>query len=293
MSRLTLAVAVAVVALGVTTAGLAAAGWHVTVQMTPSMLGVVPVGALVLLAPASWSALHAGELVGVRPGPGPAVVHWVARISPTSLRTHNALSTAPDAWVLHPGRHELVGRAVAVIPGLGWVVSSWPILTCLVVGLVLAVVARRWWRMAGGLGGIYMAGLLWMAGHHPLASVRVVGQVSGRHSATLVAVSTALAPMRVRLTGASARTVRVAPGGLIRLTGHVSHLPAHLGWVAATDLAAWWQALVWAGIAAPAAGGLTVLVVCLARDVRIRPGGRQAPPQSERAETTEEVACDR
>lgn len=275
MSRPTLAVAVAVVALGAATAGLAATGWHLTVQMTPSMLGVVPVGALVLLAPTGWSSLHRGELVGVRPAPSsPVVVHWVASVTPTSLRTHNALSTAPDAWLLHPGRHELVGRAVAVVPGLGWVVASWPILACLVVGLVLAVATRRWWRLAGGLAGIYAAGLLWMAGHHPLAAVREVGQVSGRHSATLVAVSESLAPMRVRLTGASARTLRVAPGGLIRLTGRVSHLPAHLGWVAATDLAAWWQALVWAGIAAPAAVGLTVLAVCVARDVRAGRAGR-------------------
>lgn len=257
------------VGIAAATATLAAAGWHVTVQTTPSMLGVVPVGAVVVLAPATWRSLHPGELVGVRPAPASSpVVHWVDRISPTLLRTHNALSTQPDAWLLHPGHRELVGRAVAVVPGLGWVAASWPILACLVVGLVLVVATRRWWRLAGGMAGLYAAGLLWMAGHHPLAAVRAVGQVASGHTATLVAVSTSLVPLRVRLTGATARSGRVEPGGLIRLVGHVAHLPAHLGWVGTAVLAWPWEALLWAGIAVPAVGGLAALAGCLVQDRR-------------------------
>lgn len=260
---------VGAVASAATAAGLAAAGWHFSVQTTPSMTATVPVGSLVLLAPTAWTSLHRGEIIGVRPGPGPMVVHRVYEVTATTLRTRNQLSTQPDAWVLHPGHGQLVGRELAVIPGLGWVVSSWPILACLALGVVLAVALRRWWKLAGGLAGLYGAGLLWMASFHPLASVRVVGQVSSRHTATLVAVSTAVAPMRVALTGAANRVSRfVRPGGLIRLVGHVNHLPAHLGWVGTTALPWPWEAALWAAVAAPAVAGLAVLAVCLVRDVR-------------------------
>ena len=148
------------------------------------------------------------------------------------------------------------------------------------VGQVLVVATRRWWRLAGGMAGLYCAGLLWMAAHHPLASVRVVGQVATGHSATLVAVSTSLAPMRVRLTGATARAIRVVPGGLIRLTGHVAHLPAHLGWVGTAVLAWPCELLLWCGIAAPAMAGLAVLGGYLVRDRRCAPADSIGEPGS-------------
>lgn len=264
----TIIVLVAVVAVGVALAW-SDTGWHLTVQSTPSMLSVIPIGSLVVLAPTSWRSLHRGEIVGVRPeAHATPVVHYVASVTSSTLRTHNLLSRVDDAWVLHPGRGELVGRAVLIIPGLGWALSWWPIPIVLVAGLLLGLRLGGWQRVVGFGAGVYVAGLAWLARFHPLSGLRDVGETTSHHLATLVAVSRGLAPQRVVLDGDPHRIVRVAPGGLLRAAVHVRHLPAIVPW-SATPVLSWpWEVALWTGIALPALVGLAAIVVAIVRSPR-------------------------
>lgn len=271
--RQVLLVATVIALVAVTGVGVALAwstsGWHLTVQSTPSMLSVIPIGALVVLAPTSWASLHKGEIVGVRPTPGAVpVVHYVASVTPTTLRTHNLLSRVDDAWVLHPHRGELVGRAVLIVPGLGWALSWWPIPVVLVAGLLLGLRLEGWRRVVGFGAGIYVAGLLWLARFHPLSGIRDVGETTSGHVATLVAVSRGLAPQRIVLDGTPHRIVRVAPGGLLRAAVRVRHLPAVVPWSATPVLSWGWEVALWGGIALPAVVGLVAIVVAIARSPR-------------------------
>ena len=130
--------------------GLLAAGlfwvgggrWFVT--QSPSMGTAAPVGTLILTQPAQVSDLVVGDVIAFHPPTDPAqtYTHRVVALFDGHATTRGDLNGAADPWQVTD--RDLIGRAVLVAPGWGWLARALPLLV-----LGFAVVwglARLWLR---------------------------------------------------------------------------------------------------------------------------------------------------
>jgi len=244
--------AVAVLCAGLVTALVGwLEGWRLAVQRSPSMARTIPVGSLVVRRPVRWSALRVGQPVTVLPrGQRVPVTHRICRLTASTLRTCNELARVPDAWIIHHG--QVLGRVVAVIPGLGTALTDVWVLLPLCIGLALALFARSVrWAVLSASWGVGLASVAWVCTAHPLAGLWPVAVAPGpgRHHASLVAVSTALVPESVRVGGVAHR-VPVDDGGVARLVVPASAHPALWHWVASPSWMGWLVAAVVAAVMA-------------------------------------------
>lgn len=107
------------------------------VVATPSMGTSAPVGALVITWPTPVDALHTGDIVSFHPPTSPTqtYTHRIIGITPLgAVTTRGDINGAADPWQLRGS--DLVGRAVAVLPGVGWIARGLPLL---LVGVVLVL----------------------------------------------------------------------------------------------------------------------------------------------------------
>lgn len=122
MARMTRTVMIAlgVVLLGaMAVAGAAEArGYGVYAVRTGSMTPSYPVGALVVDAPPTPTAVRTGSVLTFRVG-GALVTHRVVGTSAAGLTTKGDANPAPDAWTI-PATN-VVGRVVAGVPRAGYV----------------------------------------------------------------------------------------------------------------------------------------------------------------------------
>ena len=222
-------------------------GWRLTTVTTPSMSPAVPVGSLVITAPLGKPA-RVGELLVFRP-PGNihTYVHRVVAVGagPT-YRTKGDNDGRPDSWSV-PST-SVIGHSVLVIPALGWLVTSAPLLAvALVAAAVVGYLLPRWRRWAV-IDAICAAILLVSLRVHPFVRWQVI---TVTHSATRAAIqlfNTGLLPIAVRALPGSAATV--APGHSATLTGPLGHPITILG---ATHFTAWQWSAMTAVCALPAA----------------------------------------
>lgn len=126
-----LAVAVVgAVALAVAAGAFHHGGGRWFVVTSSSMGEAAPVGTLVLTEPTRASGpsadLRVGDVVTFRPPtvPGEVYTHRVASTGADGVRTSGDTTGAVDPWLL--GDDDLVGRAVALLPGVGWLVRGLP-----------------------------------------------------------------------------------------------------------------------------------------------------------------------
>lgn len=121
------------------------AGGHWFVVTTSSMGRAAPVGTLVLTettrASSAAADLRVGDVVSFRPSTSPDSVytHRIASIGPDGIRTSGDTTGSVDPWVLDAD--DLVGRAVALVPGVGWLLRALPSLALGALGVWL--VGRR------------------------------------------------------------------------------------------------------------------------------------------------------
>lgn len=142
-------------------------GFRSFVVRTASMGTTAPVGTLVVTTPVEAAAVRVDDVLTFLPpgGGGDATVtHRVVGAGPEGITTRGDASEATDPWLLHDV--DLVGRAVAVLPVVGWVVRAVPLLV---------------------LGGAAVWALTLLVPSHPHRSaLRVVG------GALVVAVTSAV-----------------------------------------------------------------------------------------------------
>ncbi|MDL5154408.1 LamG-like jellyroll fold domain-containing protein [Actinomycetospora termitidis] len=197
--------AVALLAALVVVAGLIGVGsWFATggrwqVVSTPSMGTAAPVGTLVLTRPAPSVAV--GDVVTYRPPVANhplTVTHRVVAVAPDgSFRTRGDINGAEDPWTARPS--DLVGVAVVVAPGLGWLLEALPLLVS--GGLLLWWVTRLWvprrWGVplrVLGFSGLIAAATTVLKPFVGVVTLATTSDAAGSH---ITLVSTGLLPIRV------------------------------------------------------------------------------------------------
>ncbi len=186
----------------------ASAAWYVTggraaIVATPSMGSAAPVGTVVLTRPAQ--DIRVGDVITYRP-PSPLVQHTTThRVVAVDARAPGGpvytargdINGADDPWAIRPG--DVVGRAVALGWGLGWLVRAAPAL--LVGGLLIGWVTRRWttpfWRVPFRVLGtslLIAAVTAWLRPFVGVVTLATTADAAGSH---ISLVSTGLLPLRV------------------------------------------------------------------------------------------------
>ncbi|MGC0368559.1 LamG-like jellyroll fold domain-containing protein [Microbacterium sp. SLBN-111] len=120
--RAALVVAIAVVFFALTVAAVfAVSGIRLFAIQTPSMGTTAPVGTLVVTAPAE--TYSTGDVLTFTVGDR-TVTHRVVDVGPDGLTTRGDLNGAPDGWTVAPA--QVIGRAVALVPGAGFLLTAAP-----------------------------------------------------------------------------------------------------------------------------------------------------------------------
>jgi signal peptidase I len=146
-SRRTVAALTALAAAAILAALVAAvfllSGSRLFIVTTPSMATAAPVGTLVDAQP--QSAYHVGDVITYTVD-GRVVTHRIHAETGGVITTKGDLNGSPDGWQLTAS--DVVGKAVALIPGAGWILRALPWLLagiCLTEVVILAGRARRDW----------------------------------------------------------------------------------------------------------------------------------------------------
>jgi signal peptidase I len=167
---------------------------------TPSMGTAAPVGTLVLTSPAHVSDLHDGDVIAFHPPTAPAetYTHRIVAIGPSGLiSTRGDINGAPDPWRL--AQKDVIGKATAILPGLGWLIRGLPIV---LLGIIVVLLATRRVRAphrkaAYRIGGVSLAISVAAFVLRPFTGA-VVEQTVIAHGRTIATVvSTGLFPIRV------------------------------------------------------------------------------------------------
>lgn len=172
--------------------------WYVV--RTPSMGSAAPVGTLVLTRPEPVSELRVGDVIAFHPPPERAATftHRVVAVTGGRVSTRGDLNGANDPWRLTG--HDIVGRAVVIAPGLGWLARALPLLAF--GWLLVGGLTRRWFRevwrgparLVGGALVVMVAALVL----HPFVGLVGLATTTDAGGLTQVsAVSTGLLPERV------------------------------------------------------------------------------------------------
>jgi signal peptidase I len=165
---------------------------------TPSMGTAAPVGALVITAPAP-ARLERGEIIAFIPPGNPHVyTHRVFAVAQDgAVRTKGDINGAPDPWAVP--RTAVLGRAITVLPGAGYVVRGLP---GLVAGGVLLwaatlLIRRRDQRAAARVIGLHLVATILVLWLHPFVRVVLIATESAATGVRASMVSTGLLPVRL------------------------------------------------------------------------------------------------
>jgi len=217
------AAALAVLAVVVGLA-VAAGAWHASggrwfVVDTPSMGRAAPVGTLVVTGPTTVAATAVGDVVSFRPALDPGVVytHRVAEVGAEGLRTSGDSTGAVDPWTVTDA--DLVGRAVVLAPGLGWLLRAVPPLALgglALWGLGTCVRDRARRASLRLLGGTVLVAAT-AAVQRPLVGAEVLSTTVVDGTPTSLVVGTGLAPVRVAVQATGGDVVDLVSGAVGRL----------------------------------------------------------------------------
>ncbi|TIC82505.1 hypothetical protein E8D34_16950 [Nocardioides sp. GY 10113] len=209
---------------------------------TPSMGQVAPVGSLIWLRPADFATLRKGDLITFRPpGSETTFSHNVERRYPDGTISTKGVLSPSDPWRLES--KDIVGRAVMVWKGAGWLALMAPML--LVGALVIGGVRRLLRPSARApmtllLGAALVA--LAVSWYDPLVGAQQLAFTPNADgSATGTFVGTGLLPVELAADGGD--TVRIGAGevGTVRaVSPSDSAARVHRLEVAIAPVFAWW-----------------------------------------------------
>jgi signal peptidase I len=233
-----LVTALLIAAAGAVVGGLLL-GWSVMVVQSPSMGTAAPIGTLVLVQRTDTTTLHRGDVISYRPPEGGTTyTHRIVRVVPGGFRTQGDINGAADPWLVRPTM--VVGRAVALLPGAGWVVRLVPWLAIGVVVVWFASWPIRSVRLRSGsrlIGACaVVTGTLLVL--RPVAGYSMLTTAPSPRGMLATVVSTGMLPVRIDASGG--RSVRLAPGEVARLlmpADHAGHV--QLSSTLSLDLAGW------------------------------------------------------
>ncbi len=174
------------------------ARWFVV--RTPSMGTAAPVGTLVVTMPVHPSRLRVGEIVAFHPptDPSETYTHRIIAIDHGVVHTRGDINGARDPWTLTG--HDIIGRAVVVLPVGGWVLRALPLL--LVIGGAVWLTTGRLrarWRGPARMLGLVSAFIVALTVLHPLVGLDERGVTNNADgTGTMTLVSTGLFPVEIR-----------------------------------------------------------------------------------------------
>ncbi|WP_108248915.1 S26 family signal peptidase [Planctomonas deserti] len=175
------------------------------VVSTASMGEAAPVGTLVLTQPVA-GGLSVGEIITFRPPTAPEQV-YTHRIDAMDagglLSTRGDANGTADPWEL--SESDVIGRAVAVLPGVGHAIRALPLLAIGLAGLwaLTARFVRPDDRSAARVLGASFVVSVTVFLLKPLVGVAILATAVENGSARATVVSTGLLPIRATVTGGS------------------------------------------------------------------------------------------
>ena len=177
-----------------------AGGGRGFIVATPSMGTAAPVGTLVLTEPSSIGRLHVGDVISFHPptAPSETYTHRVHDIrADGTVSTKGDINGSADPWRLH--QSDLVGKAIVIAPGLGWLARGLPILVLgtLIVFLLTRLVASRQWRAALRIVGVALVFSVGAWILRPFTGLQLIATTAAHGNATATVVSTGILPIRV------------------------------------------------------------------------------------------------
>lgn len=190
------AVAALVLCLEAVIALLSGMRWFVV--QTPSMGTAAPVGSLVITRPASAEPQVGDVIAFVPPGAPRVYTHRVLAVAPDgSITTKGDINGAPDGWSIRPDK--VLGEAVAIVPGAGYVLRGAPafIVGALVLWAATLLIRRRDRRAAARIIGMHLVGTLVVLWLHPFVQVVLLATETAANGVRASIVSTGLLPVKL------------------------------------------------------------------------------------------------
>lgn len=227
---------------------------------TASMGTQAPVGTLLWVAPARFDDLRPGDLITFRPpGTQQSYSHLVREVHADGTLSTQGRISAPDPWRLRS--EDVVGRAVLVWPGVGWLLLAAPVLALggLLVGSVTHRLRDRDLRLPVALVGGAIVLAVAVSVYQPLTRAEQLAFTPDGDGARATYVSTGLLPMRIAARGSDeAVTLRSGETGSVRATQTREGAAGTQGRFEVSvspDIPAWWWAVLVAACLLPAAAG--------------------------------------
>lgn len=185
-------------------------GSWVRVQ-TPSMGTQAPVGTLLWVQEGPFDQLRAGDLITFRPDGSPSTYsHLVDAVNTDGTVSTRGRITGTDPWRIRAD--QVVGRAVLVWPGAGWLVVAAPVLLggAFLVWILVRTLRDRTLRLPAAVLGAAVVLTVAIVTYRPLLGAQQISFTTRDGTATATYVGTGLLP--VRLSAPDAVSVVLAPG---------------------------------------------------------------------------------
>ncbi len=165
---------------------------------TPSMGTAAPVGSLVITRRAPVQ-LAPGEIIAfVPPGVPRVYTHRILSIAADGgITTKGDINGAPDGWVIRHGK--VLGEAVAIVPGGGYVLRGLPafLIGAVVVWAATLLIRRRDRRASARIVGLHLVGTLVVLWLHPFVQVVLLTTETVADRVRESIVSTGLLPVKL------------------------------------------------------------------------------------------------
>lgn len=203
---------VAALAVSAVAAGALLTGHRWFVVETPSMGTAAPVGSLVVTGRAP-AHLRAGSIIAFVPPGAPRVyTHRVVAVAADGgITTRGDINGAADGWTIRPSA--VLGQAIAVVPGGGYLLRGLPALLVgsVLLWLVTLPLRRADHRAAARIIGLHLLGTLIVLWQHPFVQVVPLAMESVGERVHQSVVATGLLPVRL-VDAAGAVFARLEPG---------------------------------------------------------------------------------
>ncbi len=166
---------------------------------TPSMGQAAPVGTLIFTSPVKFNTIKPGEIISFHP-PTEKTATYTHRVVSNKngvIITKGDNNGSNDGWTVQPSN--IIGKAVAVLPGWGWLVKGLPylMLGIFILFLITRFVKQKF-RATVWLSGLSLTISAIVYFLKPFVNMIVLAVTTTANQATAAIVSTGLLPITVK-----------------------------------------------------------------------------------------------